>query len=105
MSVVNLFGLRATDPRELRSHADPIGLQCNDDYARAAIQSVEATAGIVVCAWGARGGYLLRDVAMLRLIRSTGMTPHVLGLTRGGHPRHPLYMPRDAIPRPWLSIE
>ena len=34
-------------------------------------------------------------------IGSTGMTPHVLGLTRGGHPRHPLYMPRNATPRPW----
>ena len=57
--------------------------------------------GIIVCAWGARGGHLGRDAAVLRLIRSAGGVPHVLGLTRDGHPRHPLYMPASAKPRAW----
>ena len=100
LAVVNLFGLRTTDPRELRRHADPVGRR-NDDYVLAAIRSVDDAAGLIVCAWGARGGYLARDRAVLGLIRSTGMTPHVLGLTRGGHPRHPLYMSRSATPQPW----
>ena len=100
LGIVNLFGLRATDPRELRNHANPVGPH-NDDHVLAAIRSVDDAAGLIVCAWGARGGYLARDRAVLGLIRSTGMTPHVLGLTRGGHPRHPLYMPRNATPRPW----
>ena len=40
LAVVNLFGLRTTDPRELRRHADPVGRR-NDDYVLAAIRSVD----------------------------------------------------------------
>ena len=46
--VTNLFALRATDPRELRLHSDPVGA-CND-------QVIDAHAcGTVVVAWGAGG--------------------------------------------------
>lgn len=100
MCVVNLFGLRATDPREIQRHVDPVG-PCNDDHMLMAIRSVDDVAGIVVCAWGTRGRYLDRDAAVLRLIQSTGVTPHVLGVTRDGHPKHPLYIPQSQIPRPW----
>ena len=97
---MNLFGLRATDPRELLRHPDPVGKR-NDEYVLDAINAVTETGGIVVCAWGARGGYLARDAAVLRLIRSAGGTPFILGITRDGHPRHPLYMPASAKPRAW----
>lgn len=90
LQVVNLFGLRATDPRELLRHRDPVG-ERNDEYVLDAARDATETGGIIVCAWGARGGYLDRDAAVLRLIRSAGAVPHCLGFTRGGHPRHPLY--------------
>ena len=79
LAVVNLFGLRTTDPRNLRDHADPVGPH-NDKYVLAAIRSVDDAAGLIVCAWGARGGYLARDRAVLGLIRSTGGSSP---LTRG----------------------
>ena len=100
LNVVNLFGLRATDPRELLRHRDPVG-KSNDDFVLKAIEGTTKRGGIIVCAWGARGGHLDRNASVLRLIRSAGGVPHVLGLTRAGHPRHPLYMPGTAKPRAW----
>jgi hypothetical protein len=29
---------------------------------------------------------------------------HVLGLTKDGHPKHPLYLPGDLEPRPWEPV-
>ena len=100
LEVANLFGLRATDPRELLRHPDPVGPR-NDEYVLAAIRDTTETGGIVVCAWGVRGGYHGRDAAVLRLIHSAGISPSILGLTRDGHPRHPLYMPASVKPRAW----
>lgn len=100
LEVVNLFAQRATNPRDLFRHPDPVG-QRNDEYILEAIERAIETGGIIVCAWGAHGGLLDRNTSVLRLIRSAGGVPHVLGLTRAGHPRHPLYMPGTAKPRAW----
>jgi hypothetical protein len=35
------------------------------------------------------------------LLQATGKTLHVLGMTRAGAPRHPLYLPYAAAPLPW----
>ncbi len=86
LRVVNLFAARATDPRELRHMTDPIGPE-NDS----AIVTEAAAAGVVVLAWGVHGTYRGRDQAVWRLLRPF-RTGH-LGLTKGGHPRHPLYVP------------
>ena len=85
--VCNLFALRATDPRELLKHPNPEGLgnQCT------IIDSAYSYPDIV-CAWGTRGS--LRGVghATLDHLREYGHTPTHLGLTKNGHPRHPLYL-------------
>src|SRR5262247_619495 len=48
--VVNLFALRATDPRVLRRAADPVGA----GNARAIARAV-GSASVVVAAWGVHG--------------------------------------------------
>lgn len=48
LTVVNLFALRATDPRELRRHPDPAG-PANDQFIAGALDS----SVVVVAAWGA----------------------------------------------------
>jgi len=48
--------------------------------------------GLVVCAWGAHGSYMDQDETVFGWIESM-CKPHALGLTREGHPRHPLYVP------------
>lgn len=87
--VVNLFALRATDPKALRSHPDPVG-PGNDGI----IQEAYHQGAPVIAAWGVHGAFNDRDKRVLWLLEFCDL--HVLGLTKGGHPRHPLYVPGDA---------
>lgn len=85
--VVNLFALRATDPRELKKHRDPIGEQ-NDDIIDKMIFRIRAENGFVVAAWGA---HPMAQERGRQLTEKHG--PFVcLGTTKGGAPRHPLYV-------------
>jgi hypothetical protein len=90
LQVVNLFALRSRDPEAIRQAADPVGPE-NEDHIRRAIET--AGRGPIVCAWGVRGGYWDRDLAVLGLLQQLGVRPLALAVTRGGHPRHPLYAP------------
>lgn len=100
LDVVNLFAYRATDPRDLRLAVEPIGLDNHFAVARACRR-----ADIVIAAWGAQAEHplLARHAAdMLVMVRDyAGARLHHLGLTKGGSPRHPLYLPRSARPIPW----
>lgn len=89
--VVNLFGLRSTDPRALRHHPDPVG-PLNDAFIR------QATAGalMVVAAWGAAGVEHGRGARVAETLRRRGIPLHCLGQTSTGQPRHPLYLPGEA---------
>lgn len=95
--VCNIFAWRETDPKLMRSQADPVG-EGND----AAILEACAWADQVVCAWGAHGAYLDRGPAVEALIRGTKVQPYHLGLTKAGHPKHPLYLSYSQQPEPWV---
>lgn len=95
IDVVNLFALRATDPREVRKAKAPVGPE-NDRHL------AEATEGRrVIAAWGASGGHLGRDHEVRTLLRILGRKVEHLGLTRTGQPRHPLYLRADTVPVLW----
>jgi hypothetical protein len=89
--VANRYGYRATDPDELRAVADPFG-PGND----AALLHIALSAGEsgqpIVCAWGAKGGTESRTASIL--LRG-GARLVCLGMTKDGHPRHPLYVRAD----------
>jgi hypothetical protein len=86
LEVVNLFAYRATDSRKLLGVDDPVGPE-NDEYI---MQAVERCSYVVV-AWGTKGLLLDRNRQVIRLL--AGLR-HVgcLGVTKDGHPRHPLYV-------------
>jgi hypothetical protein len=90
LSIRNLFPFRATDPTELRSAHDPVGGSRGDAEVQAAV-----TADLVLCAWGA-GVPFGRDRDALRLL--AGKPLYCLGVTKGGHPRHPLYVKANQQP-------
>lgn len=94
--VCNIFAFRATDPRVMRAEPDPVG-EGND----AAISEGAAWARQIVCAWGTHGAHLGRGRAVERLLRATGRPLFHLGLSKAGHPRHPLYISYDRKPEPW----
>jgi hypothetical protein len=87
--VVNAFALRATNPAALRTHPDPVG-PYND--------AVLATLGIARPRTRHRGLGSARDPARPGQARPCaaarcGRTqPMCLGVTKDGHPRHPLYV-------------
>ncbi|GAB4590015.1 DUF1643 domain-containing protein [Nocardia sp. IFM 10818] len=90
--VRNLYALRATDPRALRRHPDPVGPDNDAHLARCADEK------ITVLAWGSGGGARAGEV--LALLAEHGVRAYHLALTRDGHPRHPLYLPRGLTPTP-----
>lgn len=96
MRVVNLHALRATDPRELRKHPDPVGAG-NDEF----ITQACSDAGVVVAAWGAHGTLHDRAGEVTRMLGAAGVRLWCLGVTSGGQPRHPLYVRGDAPLRPY----
>jgi hypothetical protein len=92
--LVNLFALRATDPRFLSQAAEPVGPE-NDVYLTQAAANVGA--GIVVAAWGSNPVASHRRDAVARLLLANG--PRDLwcfGFTAHGEPRHPLYLSRGS---------
>jgi hypothetical protein len=92
----NLFALRARDPRRLAQHPDPVGPDNDEHLARAAREDV-----LTVCGWGARQGS--RPFEVVSMLRGHGARLRCLGTTKGGQPRHPLYLPASASLVPYTS--
>jgi hypothetical protein len=83
--MLNLFAWRATDPEDMKAAASPVG-QFNDRE----LHFHAHKAGIVIAAWGQHGEWLGRAADVLGLLGDRKL--HCLGLTKEGHPRHPLYL-------------
>ncbi len=95
--VTNIFAWRDTDPKQMRRAADPVGPENDVAIAEACLW-----ADRVVCAWGTHGAYLERGPAVEALVRETGVTPYHLGLSKDGHPKHPLYIGYAVQPQVWV---
>ncbi|MAQ84393.1 MAG: hypothetical protein CMH12_14295 [Maritimibacter sp.] len=96
--VTNIFAYRATDPKVMRAVADPVGPE-ND----AAIADSAPWADQIVCAWGTHGAHLDRGPQVERLLRATGLPLYHLGLSKHGHPKHPLYIGYAVQPELWAD--
>ena len=97
-TVVNLFALRATDPRELRTHPSPIGPD-NDLWITTAAVVCTNARGKIVVAWGEQ------SFARQRITHVRGMLGAFklwsLDQTKKGDPRHPLYLRGDTPLTRW----
>jgi hypothetical protein len=96
IELVNLFALRATDPRALALAPDPVG-PGNDDAIGVAL----GRADMCIAAWGQKGRLGSRDAAVRAQLALSGVPVRVLGLCRDGAPRHPLYVALSVAPQPW----
>lgn len=90
--MANLFAFRATDPKDMKRAADPVGPE-NDHTLRGLAEA----AGVVVAAWGAHGTHAGRGAVVRKMLPRL----HYLRLTKDGHPGHPLYLPGDLTPIAW----
>ena len=95
--VTNIFAWRETDPGKMRVAGDPVG-DAND----AVIRDGAAWADRIVAGWGTHGAHLERGRTVEALLRATGRPVHHLGLTKDGHPRHPLYIAYAQQPERWF---
>jgi hypothetical protein len=101
LEVANLFPLRATDPAELLTHADPLGPRISADGA---VMDAIDRASMVICAWGAHPAAAERAADVLRIIGMCGMRNRLyhLGLNKDGSPKHPLYIAASTRPKPFV---
>jgi hypothetical protein len=95
--VCNIFAWRATDPKNMRAQVDPVGPD-ND----AAILAGCDWADEIVCAWGTHGEHRARGPEVERIMRKTGLPLTHLGLSKAGHPKHPLYIAYAVQPEEWV---
>ena len=94
--MLNMYGFRSTDPRGLATVADSNGPD-NDRW----ISTEVAKAAKVVVAWGSHKSTHARALHVLSMIPE----PYCLGTTKGGSPRHPLYVvgSTEPVPFSWLT--
>ena len=96
--VTNIFAWRDTDPKAMRAALDPVG-PAND----AAILEGTTWADTVVAAWGTHGAHLDRGAHVEALLRASAQPVYHLGITKDGHPKHPLYISYSEQPRLWFG--
>lgn len=94
MYMLNIFGVRATDPKEMLMDSNPVG-DMNDDYI---IDEIEH-ASRIVCCWGAHGKHLGRSAKIIEMLSDKKL--FCFGLTKDGEPKHPLYLSKELIPVPF----
>jgi hypothetical protein len=94
--VANIFAWRDTDPRKMRAAVDPVGPE-ND----AAIAGGCLWADQIICGWGTNGAHLNRGPAVEAVMRATNLPLYHLGLSKAGHPKHPLYIAYVVQPKLW----
>lgn len=95
LNVVNLFAYRATNPRALLTALDPVGPENNQHILSLACEGTR-----LVAAWGANSAAQGSQGRNVRWMLAEFTLWHI-GLTKDGHPRHPLYVRADTQPEVW----
>jgi hypothetical protein len=88
--MTNLFAFRATDPKDMRTAIDPEGAENQNVLYR-----LSNVCSPVVCCWGTHGEYREQGRWAKGYLQEWGRKLHHLGLTKDGHPKHPLYLKAD----------
>ena len=95
--VTNLFALRETDPARLKRRKRPVGPD-NAEQIEAALEWADD----VLCAWGVHGDHRDQADSVREILARSSKPMLCLGLTKAGHPRHPLYISYKIRPTPWI---
>jgi len=97
--VANIDALCSTDPAELYKRA--AGFRGDDEDNNREILLACTGAHRVIAGWGVHGELGRRGDVVRALLATHQIALHHLGLTRGGHPRHPLYLKGGTEPQEW----
>lgn len=99
LEVVNVYALRSKDPQRLLEVEELVAVGPRNEVA---IAEATLRSRFVVAAWGVHVPPERARWALDRAI-SPIRDVHHLGLTRGGAPRHPLYLPGSTVPTLWRA--
>lgn len=98
--VVNLYAFRATKPADLWQAEDPVGPE-NDDRIRSNVAYAATVGAPVIAAWGTQPKARDRVAEVSVIVEGAGAPLLALGITKGGDPRHPLYVAGAVRPSRW----
>ena len=87
--MLNLFAFRATEPKDMKLVYAPVGPGNNR-----ALYHYHSVSKITLACWGTHGAYVNRD----RWVKENLNNLYCLGITKNGHPKHPLYLKADLKP-------
>jgi hypothetical protein len=90
LGVVNLFGLRATNPDALFEAGDPYDPENFKHWEMAFGHATK-----IVAAWGAHPTVNQKAEKAMLYLKASGIKLWCLGQTKSGCPRHPLYVRSD----------
>jgi len=94
--ITNLFAYCTVSPKELMKAKKPIGKE-NDEW----LQNITVESKKVVCAWGNNGSHLGRDEVLMEAFECK---TYCLGMTKLGHPKHPLYVKGETKLKRFVSL-
>ena len=113
--VINLFARISPSPSILKSSSNPIGPFNNFELKTNIKNWSENEFCDLWLGWGVNGSFMNRDRNILKEIKKyskkkmqhfpKAQMPLALGLTKGGYPRHPLYMPNSSYLRTFRILE
>jgi hypothetical protein len=95
--VTNIFAWRDTDPFKMRKAEHPVG-----DENDATLLEAATWADTIICAWGTHGTHKNRGGEVAQLLRGLDKPLYHLGLSKAGHPKHPLYIAYSQQPMEWV---
>lgn len=89
--MTNIFAYRETDPKGMLAHPAPIGEKVTGDELNDGwLRHTAERCAVHIAAWGVHGEHMGRGRVVANLIH----TLQCLGVTKDGHPKHPLYLAR-----------
>lgn len=111
VEIVNVFALRATDPRDLYGGRASVDEPVRDPVGQGntfALLAAARAAALVVAGWGNHAARVLaperdRAAEVRRTLSEAGVALHALRLTKAGHPGHPLYVRATTTPQPYAA--
>lgn len=102
--IVNLFGLRATHPKDLLGHKKPVG-DDNDAIIEEVLLQAAKDGSPLLVGWGNHGAHHNRAAIIAQMAAKTQTELVALGVNKTGQPKHPLYVRNETQPKPWAAPE
>lgn len=101
LCMTNLFSFRATDPKDMLAHDEPIEMAIRNAQE---VEKIAEGAALIICAWGTLGSHKTRAAKFIKHLRDVRkFTIYHLGLNGDGSPKHPLYLSKTLKPIPYAS--